>query len=212
VAGLVGGLFNMAKGERQNVENMTLKSIYKQVETKESKSKDEGQTERKTKYAGTAAIVGSAIGSIPSILSPSHTKNDYTLIEFVLRYNDIPLQVRLNYNENLAERYSMNKALKQNGNEIFNTKRIGDNFQRGYIKAIPIVFEGDRDGYFASLLSKGVYFYEHDPSEFFEEKLERKKHESVSLLQTTTITMTTIYENYASAIGRDNLVHVDDMS
>jgi hypothetical protein len=126
LAGLVGGLFNMAKGERKTVENMTLQHIHNQVETKEDKSQDEGQTERKTKYVGTANIVSSAIGSLPSILNPSYTKNDYTLIEFVLRYNDLPLQMRVQYNENLAERYTMTKTLKKNGNEVFNTERIGN--------------------------------------------------------------------------------------
>jgi hypothetical protein len=84
--------------------------------------------------------------------------------------------------------------------------------QKGYIKAIPNVLEGDRNGYFASLLSRGVYVYDHDPSEYFKEKVERQSHENVSLLQTTTLTMTTIQENYSSAIGRDDQVHVDDKS
>jgi hypothetical protein len=44
----------------------------------------------------------------------------------------------------------------------------------------------------ASLLSRGVYVYDHDPSEYFKEKVERQRDENVSLLQTTTLTMTTI--------------------
>jgi len=48
---------------------------------------------------------------------------------------------------------------------------VGNYLNRGYWKIIPHVFEGDKEGFFAGIFSKGVYLYENDPHEYFLEKL-----------------------------------------
>ena len=210
--GLVGSLFGMAKGERKTLQSQTQQHLHNQIQTFESKSQDEGQTERKTKYAGSLNVVGAVIGSIPAILNPSHTKNDYTLAEFALRFNQLNLSMRVQFNENLLERYHQTKQLKRNCNQVFQTEKAGNYLCAGYHKWVPIIFEGDKGGYFANILGRGVYAYDIHPHEFFTKKLDKQTYENASLRQDASATMTTIEENYKSSIGRDDQVHIDDMS
>jgi hypothetical protein len=72
--------------------------------------------------------------------------------------------------------------------------------------------ERDPTGYFGAILSQGTYIYDKEPKEYYLEPLEQLQHVNASLLQTTTATITTIEENFSSAIGRDDLVYMDDMS
>jgi len=212
VSGLIGGLFNMSKGQKKTLTSSVEQSLHSQVQTKDSKAKDESQTERKTKYTGTATVACAAIGSLPSILNPSHTKNDYTIAEFALRFNDLPFQMRIEYNQNSFNRYLATKKLKRSCNKVINKEKIGNILRKGFIKFIPITLENDPDGYFASIFSQGTYVYDNHPHEYYLERIQDLQHVNASLLQTTTATMTTIQENYTSSIGRDDLVHVDDMS
>jgi len=54
--------------------------------------------------------------------------------------------------------------------------------------------------------------YEEHPHEYFLEQGETGVFERGILNDDPVGTNTTIQENYSSAIGRDDLVHVDDMS
>lgn len=178
------------------------------------KSKDERQGERKkTLAAATADIMQSVIGSVPSLLDASHTHGDYSLAEIALRFNSIQFKIRLEFNKNLSHRYQMMKsALKKPGNEVFNTQKIGNIFSKGYMKIVPNIFEGDKNGFFAGLLSRGIYFYEKQPHEYFLNKGEKGDFKRGIVNDDPVMTNTTIQTNYKSSIGRDSLVHVDDMS
>src|SRR5207248_6862497 len=134
---------------------------HNQIQTTESKAQDEGQTERKTKYTGTATVACAAIGTIPSILNPSHTKNDYTIAEFALRFNQLNLQMRVEYNKNSFDRYFASKKLKKNCNRVINAQKLGNILRKGFIKIVPITFERDPHGYFAAILSQGTYVYDN---------------------------------------------------
>src|SRR6185312_8378519 len=74
------------------------------------------------------------------------------------------------------------------------------------------IFEGDKNGFFAGIFNRGVYLYENHPSEYFLEKGETGNFPRGVLNKDPVMTNTTIQINHKSAIGRDNLVHVDDMS
>ena len=60
------------------------------------------------------------MGIIPTILDSTYVKNDYTLMEFALRFNDINFQMRIEYNQNQFEHYKQTKQLKKSGNVVFN--------------------------------------------------------------------------------------------
>jgi len=212
VSGLVGGLFNMSKGQKKTLTSSVEQNLHSQVQTKDSKAKDESQTERKTKYTGTATVACAAIGSLPSILNPSHTKNDYTIAEFALRFNQTNLEMRIEYNQNSFNRYFATKKLKRSCNKVINTEKIGNILRKGFIKFIPITLENDPHGYFASIFSQGAYVYDKHPHEYYLERIQDLQHVNASLRRDASATMTTIEENYSSSIGRDDLVHVDDMS
>ncbi|RIA83256.1 hypothetical protein C1645_743190 [Glomus cerebriforme] len=93
-------------------------ALFHDLNTEDSdKSSEERQSERKTKYAGTAKVVGAAMASLPSMLAPSHVKCDYTMSEFALRYEQPSLKLRIEYNSHLFDRYKREKQLKKNGNE-----------------------------------------------------------------------------------------------
>src|SRR5215218_5854302 len=106
----------------------------------------------------------------------------------------------------------MKSMLKRNGNQVFNTQKFGNILAKGYFKIAPNIYEGDRDGFFAGIFSKGVYMYENHPHEYFLEKGETGDFHREVLNKDPVFTNTTIQVNHKSAIGRDNLVHVDDMS
>lgn len=180
---------------------------------KDDKSKDERQSERKKTLASAGNnAIQTVLGAIPSILDASHTHGNYSLAELALRFESIQFWIRLELNKNLNERYQKMKGLKKNGNEVFNTEKIGNILAKGYFKIVPNIFEGDKNGYFAGIFSKGVYVYEEHPHEYFLEKLEVGKIERGILNKDPVGTNTTIQVNYKSSVGRDGLVHVDDMS
>jgi len=106
----------------------------------------------------------------------------------------------------------MMKVLKKNGNQVFNTQKFGNILAKGYYKIVPNIFEGDKNGFFAGIFNRGVYLYENHPSEYFLEKGETGNFPRGVLNKDPVMTNTTIQINHKSAIGRDNLVHVDDMS
>jgi hypothetical protein len=212
VSGLIGGLFNMSKGAKKTLTSSVEQNLHNQIKTTESKAKDESQTERKTKYTGTATVAAAAIGSLPSIFNPSHTKNDYTMAEFALRFNHLNLQMRVEYNQNSFDRYFATKQLKRSCNRVINAEKLGNILRKGFIKLVPITFERDPHGYFSSIFSQGTYVYDEHPHEYYLERIQNLQHTNASLRQDASATITTIEENYSSAIGRDDLVHVDDMS
>jgi len=180
---------------------------------KTDKSKDERQSERKKTLASAGInAVGSVMGSIPSLLDASHTHGNYSLAELALRFDGIQFHIRIEVNDNLCKRYQKMKGLKHNGNKPFNTKKIGNIFQKGYFKIVPNIFQGDRDGFFASIFSKGVYMYEEHPDEYFLEPLEEGKFARGILNTNQVSTNTTIQTDYKSSIGRDNQTDVDGMS
>ncbi|CAJ0824347.1 6874_t:CDS:2 [Entrophospora sp. SA101] len=127
-------------------------------------------------------IAQTTLGSISSILDASHTHGNYSLGEIAL-----------------------------SGNQIFNTRKFGNILSKGYYKIIPHIFEKDEEGYFARIFSQGVYIYEGHPRECFLEEGERGEFERGILNRDPVMVNTTIQENYSSSIGRDDLVHVDDM-
>ncbi|CAI2192423.1 13901_t:CDS:10, partial [Funneliformis geosporum] len=148
---------------------------------KSEKSKDERQGERKkTLASATSSIMQSVIGSIPSLLDASHTHGNYSLGEIALR------------------------ALKKSGNQVFNTPKIGNIFKKGYWKIVPNIFEGDREGFFAGIFSKGVYLYEETPEEYFLAKGESGNYQRKILNKDPVLINTTIQVNHKSAVGRDN--------
>jgi hypothetical protein len=198
-------------GVADDLKDTTNKYLHNK---KGDKSKDERQSERKkTLAAATSGIMQTVLGSVPSLLDASHTHGDYSLGEIALRFDSINFWIRLEFNKNLCQRYQITKsALKKSGNQVFNVKKIGNIFSQGYHKIVPNIFEGDKEGYFSSLLSKGVYFYEKHPNEYFLEKGESGDFKRGVLNKDPVMTNTTIQNNYKSAIGRDGLVHVDDMS
>ncbi|CAJ0748257.1 9520_t:CDS:2 [Entrophospora sp. SA101] len=148
-------------------------------------------------------IAQTTLGSISSILDASHTHGNYSLGEIALR---------LEFNKNLCHRYQETKSmLKKSGNQIFNTRKFGNILSKGYYKIIPHIFEKDEEGYFARIFSQGVYIYEGHPRECFLEEGERGEFERGILNRDPVMVNTTIQENYSSSIGRDDLVHVDDM-
>jgi hypothetical protein len=113
----------------------------------------------------------------------------------------------------LCKRYQKTKSsLKKNGNQVFNTKTFGNILAKGYYKIVPNIFQGDREGFFASIFNRGVYVYEEHPNEYFLEKGEEGSFERGILNKDPVMTNTTIQVNHKSAIGRDDKVHVDDMS
>lgn len=180
---------------------------------KTEKSKDERQGERKkTLSAGSSGILQASMGAIPSILDASHTHGNYSLGEIALRFDSINFWMRLEFNKNACHRYQMMKVLKKNGNEIFNTRKFGNILQKGYWKIVANIFEGDKNGYFAALFSKGVYVYEEHPHEYFLAKGEKGEFVRGVLNKDPVMTNTTIQINHKRAVGRDNLVHVDNMS
>jgi hypothetical protein len=114
MVGMFSGILQKFTGA--NLSEAT-KSLFHDLNTEESKSQDERESERKTKYDGTAQVASSVMGSLPSMFATSHTKHDYTSAEFSLRYETPSLKLRIQYNDNLFNRYKMEKALKRNGNE-----------------------------------------------------------------------------------------------
>jgi hypothetical protein len=180
---------------------------------KADKSKDERQSERKKTLASAGVnAVSSVLGSIPSLLDASHTHGNYSLAELALRFDSIQFHIRIEMNDNLAKRYQEMKGLKKNGNQPFNTKKIGNIFAKGYFKIVPNIFQGDKNGFFAGIFSRGVYLYEKHPDEYFLEPLESGEFKSGILNTDQVSTNTTIQTNYKSSIGRDNQTDVDGMS
>src|ERR1700748_1355533 len=120
------------------------------------------------------------MGIIPTILDSTYVKNDYTLMEFALRFNDINFQMRIEYNQNQFEHYKQTEQLKKSGNVVFNQLQIGNMLDRkGFYKCIPIIFEGDKNNYFSYIFQKRVYLYEKNPNEFFEIKLIKGKYKNL---------------------------------
>ena len=180
---------------------------------KTDKSKDERQSERKKTLASAGVnAVGSVMGSIPSLLDASHTHGNYSLAELALRFDSIQFWIRIEVNKNLCKRYQEMKGLKKNGNQPFNTKRIGNIFRKGYFKIVPNIFQGDKEGFFASIFSKGVYMYKEHPDEYFLEPLESGNFQRGILNKDPVGTNTTIQTDYKNSIGRDNQTDVDGMS
>jgi hypothetical protein len=125
------------------------------ISKKDKSQKEERAWERKSKMVTTSAMAQTLLGTVPSLVDASHTRSDHTLAEFALRFDSNNVKIRLDYNRNQFNRYQMTKKLKRACNKVFNAKRIGDWFHKGYIKAIANVFEGDKNGYFANLLLEG---------------------------------------------------------
>ena len=75
-----------------------------------------------------------------------------------------------------------------------------------------IIFEGDYNNYYKEMFTEGRRFYGKDPHETFLTEVEMKDFTSEIGRNDASAVNTTIQVNYTSAIGRDNLVHVDDMS
>lgn len=118
---------------------------------KDKSQKEERAWERKSKMVTNSAMAQTLLGTVPSLVDASHTRSDHTLAELALRFDSTNFKIRLDYNRNQFNRYQMTKQLKRACNTVFNAKRIGDYFHKGFIKAVPIIFEGDKDGYFANL-------------------------------------------------------------
>src|SRR5690242_12696289 len=104
--------------------------------------------------------------------------------------------MRLELNKNLNERYQRMKGLKKNGNRPFNTEKFGNILSKGYWKIVSNIYEGDKDGFFAGIFSKGVYVYEEHPHEYFLEKVEVGKIKRGVLNKDPVMTNTTIQVNY----------------
>lgn len=199
---IFSGILNKVTGV--NLSEAT-KSLFHDLNTEESKSQDERESERRTKYDGTAQVVSSAMGSLPSMMATSHTKHDYTSSEFALRYEAPSLKVRISYNHNTFDRYKMEKQLKRNGNEWFNWAKIGNYLNKGYWKIVPHIFEGDREGFFASIFSKGVYLYEENPHEYFTTKLAGGKYTSNVLVGGNSQIESIFQKDLEETGGHDNV-------
>ncbi|CAG8465726.1 22864_t:CDS:2 [Gigaspora margarita] len=103
-----------------------------------------------------------------------------------------------------------NKSVKKPCYLFINKKTIGDILCAGFIQLENAIFEGD-DGYYKNLLETGQYFYEKDPKEIFLTPLERGEFKRGILNDKPVHQNTTIQTNYKSAIGRDDLVHIDNI-
>jgi len=206
----ISGVDPNTKGVNDDLKSTTDKYLHNK---NNDKSKDERQSERKkTLASGNSQAMQAILGSIPSILDASHTHGNYSLGELALRFNSIQFKIRLEFNKNAFCRYQLMKALKKNGNKVFNTQKLGNILVKGYHKIVFNAFERDYHGYFAAIFSQGTYVYENHPHEYFLDQGETGTFERGILNDDPVLVNTTIQENYSSAIGRDNLVHVDDMS
>jgi len=114
LVGIFSGILNKFTGVALNEAT---NALFHDQNTEEDKSESERQSERKTKYTGSQKVAAAVVGSLPSMLAPSHVKCDYTMAEFCLRYEQPSLKIRIEYNNNLFDRYKMEKALKRNGNQ-----------------------------------------------------------------------------------------------
>jgi len=114
MVGIFSGVLNKFTGIALNEAT---NALFHDQNTKEDKSKEERQSERKTKYTGSQKVASAVVGSLPSMLAPSHVKCDYTMAEFCLRYEQPSLKLRIEYNQSLFDRYKREKGLKKNGNE-----------------------------------------------------------------------------------------------
>jgi hypothetical protein len=139
------------------------------------------------------------MGSLPAMMATSHTKHDYTSAEFAL------LKVRISYNHNTFDRYKMEKQLKRNGNEWFNWEKIGNYLSKGYWKIVPHIFEGDKESFFASIFSKGIYLYEEDPHEYFTNKLTGGKYTSNVLVGGNSQIESIFQKDLEETGGHDNV-------
>jgi hypothetical protein len=139
------------------------------------------------------------MGSLPAMMATSHTKHDHTSAEFAL------LKVRISYNHNTFDRYKMEKQLKRNGNEWFNWEKIGNYLSKGYWKIVPHIFEGDKESFFASIFSKGIYLYEEDPHEYFTNKLTGGKYTSNLLVGGNSQIESIFQKDLEETGGHDNV-------
>jgi hypothetical protein len=153
------------------------------------------------------------MGSIPSLLDAPHTRNDYTLAELALRLDGRNnFRVRMEFNSTKFNYFSNMKKWRNPGLRPFNVPKIATLFSKGYVKMEDVIFEGDYKGYYKSLLTTGKFFYEEDPHEVFLTPAEMKNFKGEIGKSDASAINTTIQTNFKSAIGRDNLVHVDDKS
>jgi len=130
---LTAGMVDLEEEGKQaaGLGNTTQNYLHGQKD--DDKSKDERQSERKkTLASGGSNAISMVMGAIPSLLDASHTHGNYSLAEIALRFNSIQFKIRLEFNKNLCRRYQLMKALKKNGNEPFNTKKIGNILKKGY--------------------------------------------------------------------------------
>src|SRR3954447_13863239 len=88
-------------------------SFQKDTKTKDDRGgQEEGQGKRKSTMASTSQQTSLVEGVIPTLLHPSHIKNDYSLADFLLRYRSPNFELRLEYNYNTIQRYCDQQKIK----------------------------------------------------------------------------------------------------
>lgn len=204
------GIVNPNLKEIKEIGKTTRDTIHS---GKADKARNERQGERKkTLSAGSSIIARSVLGSVPSLLDASHTHGEYSLPEIALRMDSIQLFIRLEFNKNITDHYQMSKQLKKPCHIVFNQARIGDILTPGFIQMQDTIFEGDPDEYYSQLLKEGIYFYQTSPKDFFDKEIVSGEYERGIINRDPVGASTTIQDNYTSAIGHDEQVHIDDMS
>ena len=100
--------------EQQFASISTIKDTFQgDTKTKDDRGgQEEGQGKRKTSMASTSQLTGINMGVIPTLLHPSHIKNDYSLADFLLRYRSPNFELRLEYNYNTIQRYCDQQKIK----------------------------------------------------------------------------------------------------
>ncbi|CAI2192967.1 18401_t:CDS:2, partial [Funneliformis geosporum] len=87
------------------------------------------------------------------------------------------------HDQNTEESKASEERESERKTKYAGAKKAGNYLaQKGYYKLVPHILEGDKDGFFAGIFSKGVYLYEEHPHEYYTIKLERGKYTNTLLV------------------------------
>lgn len=165
------------KVESESKSNGRFSSSSEGTSFRQGKTVGQGDTARSTSSRNTtvsysfspAQAVTGVLGTIPSMMATSHLDNDYTLLDFLVNKKSPALKMRFQYNKQLLTHYVKNLRMRRKeGYRLENQKSFALLLNEpGFHKYIPHMVEGDTNGFFTDIFSRGVELYKTTPKEIW---------------------------------------------
>ncbi|MCE8169265.1 MAG: hypothetical protein I3273_04040 [Candidatus Moeniiplasma glomeromycotorum] len=153
------------------------------------------------------------LGVVPSMMATSNLDNDYSLLDFILHKKSPAFKIRIQYNKPQISHYVQNLRMRRKEGHKLVCKTVFANLTdvAGFHKYIPHMIEGDTNGFFADLYSRGVEQYKNTPKEIWNLDLGEMETPKDNMIISKFAANYTAHEELIKEIGStDEYSHEDE--